>query len=170
MRKENYKPKANKFIDSTQEILKSYQVNICKRNRIKLTSEQLTALELCFWEDNHPNTQTKENLAYALNIPLKNLQIWFQNRRAKRKSEKDAIKIKYEKKMLLEEQTWYEKVRKGYENNRYHSVYDEYYNKQYYPQETNNNIYYQNVEMHPESYQDFCNKPKYSEDEDEYNQ
>lgn len=144
MRQYNCKVKANKFIDATQEILKSYQVRECKRSRIKLTTEQLHTLEMCFWENSHPSAKIKESLSYALQIPLKNLQIWFQNRRAKRKSEKDALKIKHDKRIAMEEQVWLQEMQEKHTENPEHlykTIYNDYYIRQYYPQESNGSVY-----------------------------
>lgn len=95
------KQKNCKFIDSTNEILKSFK-NGPKRSRIKLSTFQVNELERSFSESPHPSQQVKEELEERLSIPIKNIQIWYQNRRAKVKTEKLDIKMKYEKIKQLE--------------------------------------------------------------------
>ncbi|KAM0687343.1 hypothetical protein COBT_001416 [Conglomerata obtusa] len=128
MRDFSKKRKTNKFIDSTSEILKSFQINDVKRNRIKLSDEQVSVLELSFWEDNHPSSAVKEELAHVLDIPLKNVQIWFQNRRAKRKSEKEAIQHKYNRKVYQKEREYVEHC------NSTQQYYDLFDSRNYYQQ------------------------------------
>ncbi|KCZ75471.1 hypothetical protein H311_03552 [Anncaliia algerae PRA109] len=84
-----------RIIDSTQEILKSYRrPSSVKRNRIKLTDEQKGALEETFKMNRHPTIETKELLEFKYSIPIKNIQIWFQNRRAKERSFEEEEKEK----------------------------------------------------------------------------
>lgn len=82
------KNKSCKFIDATNEILKSY-VKAPKRRRIKLSENQLFMLEYKFYENQHPSQSTKEGISAMTGLPIKNVQIWFQNRRAKEKSDKE---------------------------------------------------------------------------------
>ena len=80
----DHKNNNRKIIDSTPEILKSYEKRKTpSRPRIKLSEEQREALERCYLENQHPSSDRKELLEYKFNIPMKNIQIWFQNRRAK---------------------------------------------------------------------------------------
>lgn len=90
------KRKSCKFIDATDEILKSYNT-IPRRSRIKLTDEQLFQLENKFSECHHPSSSAKDDLSKLLDIPVKNVQIWFHNRRAREKAEREDLQIKYEK-------------------------------------------------------------------------
>merc|ERR1711915_15143 len=84
--------KAVKFIDSTQEVLKSYnKLKTSKRKRTKLSEEQLNVLESAYRSNHHPTSDVKENMAAKIGIPVKNVQIWFQNRRAKDKSIKEHL-------------------------------------------------------------------------------
>ena len=54
------------------------------------TESHLQILENCFHEVKHPDTSRREKLAKQLGLPVKTIQIWFQNRRAKeRKDEKE---------------------------------------------------------------------------------
>ncbi|ADM11390.1 homeobox domain-containing protein [Encephalitozoon intestinalis ATCC 50506] len=85
--------KVMKFIDSTEEIIKHMNKSDSnKRSRLKLSGEQIDILESNFKIDSHPNSTTKSLLANALSIPFKNIQIWFQNRRAKEKMVRDSSK------------------------------------------------------------------------------
>lgn len=84
--------KAMKFIDSTHEVLKSYnKPKTSKRKRTKLSAEQLSILEDSYRMNHHPSTEIKEAMALQIGIPVKNVQIWFQNRRAKDKSMKETM-------------------------------------------------------------------------------
>ncbi|RVD93303.1 homeobox domain-containing protein [Tubulinosema ratisbonensis] len=98
-----------RIIDSTPEILKCYRkISSSKRNRIKLTDDQKSALEAIFKENPHPTTETKELLEYKHMIPLKNIQIWFQNRRAKERSieeEKEIMENKKSRKNIVFEES-----------------------------------------------------------------
>ncbi|EJW03091.1 hypothetical protein EDEG_02526 [Edhazardia aedis USNM 41457] len=86
------KAQSRKFIDSTKEILKSYSYNgTKKRHRIKISAEQLEILEEKFKENPKPTSSVKKELGKLLNIPAKNIQIWFQNRRAKQRTEKEFL-------------------------------------------------------------------------------
>merc|ERR1711915_500414 len=101
--------KAVKFIDSTQEVLKSYnKLKTSKRKRTKLSEEQLNVLESAYRSNHHPTSDVKENMAAKIGIPVKNVQIWFQNRRAKDKSIKEHI--------LSENR----KAQEGYRMHEYH--------------------------------------------------
>ncbi|AFM98146.1 homeodomain-containing protein [Encephalitozoon hellem ATCC 50504] len=85
--------KTVKFIDSTEEIIKYLNKNDSnKRSRLKLSGHQIDVLESNFRIDSHPNSTTKSLLANTLSIPFKNIQIWFQNRRAKEKIARDNCK------------------------------------------------------------------------------
>ncbi|KAM0674495.1 hypothetical protein GVAV_002110 [Gurleya vavrai] len=109
--------KNNRFIDSTDEILKCYESSVSKRARLKLSDEQVGVLEMSFWEENHPSTKIKENLSKTLDIPSKNIQIWFQNRRARQRSEKLEYESKFKKRL---HDKYY--INKKQENNIYSPV------------------------------------------------
>lgn len=88
----NLSYKAVKFIDSTHEVLRSYnRPKTSKRKRTKLSEEQLNILEESYQLNHHPSSEIKETMALKIGIPVKNIQIWFQNRRAKDKSIKEHI-------------------------------------------------------------------------------
>lgn len=81
-----------KFIDSTSDIHKYFNSPPNpKRSRLKLSQEQIDVLESNFRIDSHPSHMTKNFLSNKLKIPLRNIQIWFQNRRAKDKAFRDKV-------------------------------------------------------------------------------
>lgn len=53
------------------------------RERTTFTESHLKVLEDCFNEVKHPNSIRREKLATELGLPVKTIQIWFQNRRAR---------------------------------------------------------------------------------------
>ena len=53
------------------------------RNRLKYTLSQLETLEANFAIEQIPSLETRFRLAEALGITPRNVQIWFQNRRAR---------------------------------------------------------------------------------------
>ncbi|KAI0244117.1 hypothetical protein L0F63_001696 [Massospora cicadina] len=62
-----------------------YDPHLQKR-RNKATFSQHVALERTFLINPKPPRSTQEQLASQLNMPLRSVQIWFQNRRAKQKA------------------------------------------------------------------------------------
>ncbi|KAM0671997.1 homeodomain-containing protein [Ordospora colligata] len=88
------KEKKVKFIDSTNEIIKHMNTSENgKRSRLRLNAQQASILEQSFKNGSHPSNKVKAELAMVLCIPLKNVQIWFQNRRAKEKIGVGAMKV-----------------------------------------------------------------------------
>jgi len=86
MLNENTNNKHIKFIDNTKEVEKYFVKNTSlRRVRLKLHPEQIRVLEMNFQVDAKPSASTKNYIANSLSLPLKNVQIWFQNRRAKAK-------------------------------------------------------------------------------------
>ncbi|ORD93691.1 HD5 [Enterospora canceri] len=83
------------FINDTQEEMQSfcYSSNDQKRARVKLEPEQIGILETSFRSDSKPSAKTKKLLADQLGLPLKNVQVWFQNRRAKQKNDAQRVKL-----------------------------------------------------------------------------
>lgn len=83
-----------KFIDNTQDVECLYNsVTAQKRQRLKLYPKQILALETTFRADPKPSAKNKEALSKNLGIQLKNVQVWFQNRRAKAKNNNEGISI-----------------------------------------------------------------------------
>ncbi|KAI5191263.1 hypothetical protein NECID01_1375 [Nematocida sp. AWRm77] len=81
------KSKGVKFIDFTEEIKRSLLPRLHpKKPRIKLEEWQVAKLIEAFEEDTHPSNKAKKTLAHVLSLPIKSVQIWFQNKRAKEKS------------------------------------------------------------------------------------
>jgi hypothetical protein len=74
-----------KIIDSSVDIQRYYSDNRITRSRLVLTDEQKTLLENYFQLHPHPSQPSRDRLSDRLGIPLKNINIWFQNRRAKEK-------------------------------------------------------------------------------------
>ncbi|KAG8956334.1 hypothetical protein FRC04_004414 [Tulasnella sp. 424] len=56
------------------------------KHRKRTSRAQLTVLEATFQENNKPSSATKKALAAQLDMPIRNVQVWFQNRRAKDKN------------------------------------------------------------------------------------
>lgn len=56
------------------------------KKRTRTTPEQLEALETIFQCTSKPAMQVRKELSIKLDMPLRNIQVWFQNRRAKAKS------------------------------------------------------------------------------------
>ncbi|KAL6120837.1 hypothetical protein NUSPORA_02362 [Nucleospora cyclopteri] len=84
-----------RFIDNTDDVNKIFSTKPqIKRSRLKLLPEQINILEINFRVDNKPSASTKRYIANSLGIPVKNVQIWFQNRRAKDKSTITDQKVK----------------------------------------------------------------------------
>ncbi|KAG8900989.1 hypothetical protein FRC01_009976, partial [Tulasnella sp. 417] len=56
------------------------------KHRKRTSRAQLTVLEATFQENNKPSSAVKKALAAQLDMPIRNVQVWFQNRRAKDKN------------------------------------------------------------------------------------
>ncbi|KAG8900683.1 hypothetical protein FRB99_005820 [Tulasnella sp. 403] len=56
------------------------------KHRKRTSRAQLTVLEAAFQQNNKPSSAVKKNLAAQLDMPIRNVQVWFQNRRAKDKN------------------------------------------------------------------------------------
>ncbi|KAG8819602.1 hypothetical protein FRC17_010381 [Serendipita sp. 399] len=52
-----------------------------RRTRKRITQSQLVALENLFTQSSHPSQQQRELLARTIRMEVKNVTIWFQNRR-----------------------------------------------------------------------------------------
>lgn len=75
-----------KLVDAESDIVKSYEERWRpKRSRILLTEMQNIMLEQSFRENPYPDRAEKYNLFLKTKVPMKNVKIWFQNRRAREK-------------------------------------------------------------------------------------
>ncbi|KAH9937269.1 uncharacterized protein B0H18DRAFT_1113126 [Fomitopsis serialis] len=52
-----------------------------KKPRFRITQQQLERLEALYKQNTHPSRQIKQSLANDVGLPLKNITIWFQNKR-----------------------------------------------------------------------------------------
>lgn len=67
----------------------SFANNVIKK-RHRLNAAESAYLGRCFAECPHPNTITRAYIATNLNMPPRSIQIWFQNRRAKKRRDDKA--------------------------------------------------------------------------------
>ena len=58
-------------------------INKPQRERTTFTENHLKVLERCFNEIKHPDTSLRKTIATQLGLPMKTIQVWFQNRRAR---------------------------------------------------------------------------------------
>ncbi|KAM0671990.1 homeodomain-containing protein [Ordospora colligata] len=76
-----------KIIDSKKDIAKIYDTKERpKRIRMILSEWQSMMLEQAFRMNPYPGRAEKYNMFMKTRIPMKNINIWFQNRRAKERS------------------------------------------------------------------------------------
>ncbi|AFN82860.1 homeobox domain-containing protein [Encephalitozoon romaleae SJ-2008] len=76
-----------KLVDSEKDIARSYEPRRKpKRSRILLHEWQSMMLEHSFRINPYPDRIEKYNLFLKTKVPIKNIKIWFQNRRAREKS------------------------------------------------------------------------------------
>ncbi|KAG8938620.1 hypothetical protein FRC04_008142 [Tulasnella sp. 424] len=78
----NAQPHHLPLFQSNTAYFNPYEVKPGKRP----SRAQLTVLEAIFQKNNKPSSATKKALAAQLDMPLRNVQVWFQNRRAKDKN------------------------------------------------------------------------------------
>lgn len=50
------------------------------KHRKRTSRAQLTVLEATFKQNNKPSSAVKKSLAAQLDMPIRNVQVWFQNR------------------------------------------------------------------------------------------
>lgn len=75
-----------KLVDSEKDIVKSYEDRRKpKRERLLLSDWQSMMLEQSFRLNSYPDRTEKYNLFLKTKVPMKNIKIWFQNRRAREK-------------------------------------------------------------------------------------
>lgn len=75
-----------KLVDSERDIVESYEDRRRpKRSRLVLSEWQSTVLERSFRANPYPDRTEKYNLFLKTKVPMKNIKIWFQNRRAREK-------------------------------------------------------------------------------------
>ncbi|XP_061375895.1 homeobox-leucine zipper protein HAT3-like [Gastrolobium bilobum] len=65
------------------------------RKKLRLTKEQSTVLEETFKEHNTLNPKRKQALAKELNLRPRQVEVWFQNRRARTKSKQTEVDYEY---------------------------------------------------------------------------
>ncbi|KAI3472433.1 hypothetical protein Pfo_029554 [Paulownia fortunei] len=82
---------------SKEEGDSSYSKN-CSRKKLRLTRDQTTFLEDSFEQHSTLNTVRKQALAEKLNIKPRQVEVWFQNRRAWTKLKQTEINCKFLKK------------------------------------------------------------------------
>ncbi|KAF6161766.1 hypothetical protein GIB67_013843 [Kingdonia uniflora] len=68
------------------------------RKKLRLTKEQSTILEDCFDEHNTLNSVQKQELADRLGLRPRQIEVWFQNRRARTKLKQTEVNFEYLKK------------------------------------------------------------------------
>ena len=82
-----------KLVDSVDDIARSYEPRRRpKRSRILLHEWQSMVLEYSFRVNAYPDRAEKYNLFVRTRVPMKNIKIWFQNRRAREKSSYEEAK------------------------------------------------------------------------------
>nr|CAD1823174.1 unnamed protein product [Ananas comosus var. bracteatus] len=55
----------------------------CTRKKLRLTKDQLALLESSFVQHNTLNSSMKQELAHKLNLSPRQVEVWFQNKRAR---------------------------------------------------------------------------------------
>ncbi|XP_026660422.2 homeobox-leucine zipper protein HAT22-like [Phoenix dactylifera] len=84
---------------STKDIISDGGSNrVGMRKKLRLTKEQLTFLENSFREHNTLNQTQKQQLAYQLNLRPRQVEVWFQNRRARTKLKQTEVDCAFLKK------------------------------------------------------------------------
>ncbi|GFP90830.1 homeobox-leucine zipper protein athb-17 [Phtheirospermum japonicum] len=68
------------------------------RKKLRLTKEQSRLLEESFLQNHTLNPKEKEALAMELNLKTRQVEVWFQNRRARSKMKQTEMEYEYLKK------------------------------------------------------------------------
>lgn len=63
------------------------------KHRKRTSRAQLTVLEATFQQNNKPSSAVKKALAAQLDMPIRNVQVWFQNRCARSKSKSSRLPL-----------------------------------------------------------------------------
>ncbi|KAJ7962008.1 Homeobox associated leucine zipper protein [Quillaja saponaria] len=72
------------------------------RKKLRLSKEQALVLEETFKEHNTLNPKQKQALAKMLNLRPRQVEVWFQNRRARTKLKQTEVDCEYLKRLLPE--------------------------------------------------------------------
>ncbi|CAA0820544.1 Homeobox-leucine zipper protein ATHB-17 [Striga hermonthica] len=71
------------------------------RKKLRLTHEQSRLLEESFRQNQTLNTKQKESLAKQLHLKLRQVEVWFQNRRARSKLKQTEMECEYLKRWFV---------------------------------------------------------------------
>ncbi|KAH7688092.1 Leucine zipper homeobox-associated protein [Dioscorea alata] len=85
-----WKPKIEKYEDSDHGNEKHGM-----RKKLKLSHDQLASLEACFRAHNILNPAQKQDLARELHLKPRQVEVWFQNRRARTKLKKAEMDCEF---------------------------------------------------------------------------
>ncbi|UZJ52025.1 hypothetical protein CBS101457_001345 [Exobasidium rhododendri] len=78
----HYSQPVDDYLDFRTQYLNPFEV----KHRRRTTRMQFKVLETTFKENPKPNASTRKTLSQQLDMPVRAVQIWFQNRRAKAKT------------------------------------------------------------------------------------
>ncbi|XP_010251929.1 PREDICTED: homeobox-leucine zipper protein HAT14-like [Nelumbo nucifera] len=70
-------------------------MTIAKRKKLRLTAHQTAILESCFKQQSTLSQKEKTELAKGLNLKPRQIEVWFQNRRARTKSKQTEMDFEY---------------------------------------------------------------------------
>ncbi|XP_020081077.1 homeobox-leucine zipper protein HAT14-like [Ananas comosus] len=70
----------------------------CTRKKLRLTKDQLALLESSFVQHNTLNSSMKQELAHKLNLSPRQVEVWFQNKRARSKLKQNEVNYEMLKK------------------------------------------------------------------------